>query len=258
MREAGISERRACRVVGLSRTVRRYEPRRVAESEIAVQLRQLADRHPRWGFKKLYNALRNAGYKWNHKRVHRVYRALKLHLRVKRGKRLPKRTPLPLAQTEQPNECWSMDFMSDALLNGRRFRTFNVLDDFNREALAIEADRSLPALRIIRVLDRIADQRGYPQRVRVDNGPEFTSQAFQEWAQAHAVRIDFIQPGCPAQNAYIERFNRTFREEMLDFYLFGSLTEIRDMIENWLHSYNHHRPHDALHGLTPATFGAGI
>jgi putative transposase len=254
IQEHGISERRACRVVGLSRTVKRYSPKRVADSEIAVQLRQLADEHPRWGFKKLYHALRNAGYGWNHKRVHRVYRAMKLHLRIKRGKRLPTRTPLPLAQTEKPNECWSMDFMSDALLNGRRFRTFNVIDDYNREALAIEADTSLPALRVTRVLDRIATERGYPQRIRVDNGPEFTSRVVEQWAQTHNVQLDFIKPGCPAQNAYIERFNRTYREEILDFYLFVSLAEVREITETWLHSYNHQRPHDALHGLTPAAF----
>jgi putative transposase len=158
--------------------VKRYVPKRVTEGEIAAYLRTLVDAHPRWGFKKLYDALRNAGHGWNHKRVHRVYRALKLHLRVKRGKRLPKRTPQPLEQTGKPNECWSLDFMSDALLNGRRFRTFNVIDDFNRQALAIEADSSLPAVRVTGVLDQIAAERGYPQRVRVDNGPEFTSKAF--------------------------------------------------------------------------------
>lgn len=226
----------------------------MADSEIAVQLRQLADAHPRWGFKKFSHTLRNAGYGWNHKRVHRVYRAMKLHLRIKRGKRLPPRTPLPLGQTEKPNACWSMDFMSDAFLNGRRFRTFNVIDDFNREALAIEADTSLPALRVIPVLDRIATERGYPQRIRVDNGPEFTSRVFEQWAQAHKIQLDFIKPGCPAQNAYIERFNRTYREEILDFYLFGSLAEVRELTQTWLHSYNHERPHDALHGLTPAAF----
>lgn len=254
MGEHGISERRACRIVGLSRTVKRYTPKRVADGEIAVQLRQLADAHPRWGFKKLSDALRNAGYGWNHKRIHRVYRALKLHLRVKRGKRLPKRTPQPLEQTAKPNECWSLDFMSDALLNGRRFRTFNVIDDFNREALTMEADTSLPALRVIRVLDRVAAERGYPQRVRVDNGPEFTSKVFEQWAQAHHVQLDFTMPGRPAQNAYIERFNRTYREEVLDFYLFVSLTAVREITQTWLHRYNHERPHDALHGLTPAAF----
>ena len=225
--EYGISQRRACRIVGLSSSLCYYQPRRVADSEIAGKLREKADDQPRWGFRKLYHALRNAGYGWNHKRMHRVYRMLKLHLRVKRGKRLPRRNPLPLAQTGQYNECWSVDFMSDSLLTGRRFRTLNVIDDFNREGLGIEVDTSLPAVRVTKVLDRIAEQRGYPERIRVDNGPEFTSAAFHHWAQEHQVHLDFIQPGRPAQNAYIERFNRTFREEVLDYYLFSSLAEVR-------------------------------
>lgn len=252
--EHAISQRRACRLVGLSSSLCYYQPKRVVDTELAARLRELADQHPRWGFKKLYYALRNAGYGWNHKRVHRIYRALKLHLRVKRGKRLPKRTPLPLVQTEQPNECWSVDFMSDALLNGRRFRTLNVIDDFNREGLAIEVDTSLPALRVIRVLDQIALWRGYPQRIRVDNGPEFIAAVFQSWADLHQIHLDFIQPGRPDQNAYIERFNRTYREEVLDFYLFTSLQEVRDITEIWLHTYNHLRPHDALAGSVPVAF----
>lgn len=250
----GISERRACRVVRLSRSVYHYQSKRIADSEIAHQLGELADQQPRWGFKKLYHALRNAGYDWNHKRVHRVYRAMKLHLRVKRGKRLPRRTPLPLEQTGQLNECWSLDFMSDALLSGQRFRTLNVIEDFNREVLAIEIDTSLPALRVTRVLDQVAAVRGYPQRLRLDNGPEFTSFQFQQWAQTHHVHLDFIQPGRPAQNAYIERFNRTYRTEVLDFYLFSSLQEVRDITDNWFYCYNHQRPHAALDGLPPAVF----
>jgi putative transposase len=253
-----ISQRRACRLVGLSRSVWQYQPKRVADSEIAAHLRLLADQQPRWGFKKLYDALRHQGYAWNHKRVHRVYRALKLHLRVSRGKRLPKRTPQPLAPTGAVNECWSLDFMSDALLNGRRFRTFNVIDDFNREVLAIEVDTSLPAQRVTRVLDQIAAWRGYPQRVRVDNGPEFTSNPFHVWAQLHEVALDFIQPGRPAQNAYIERFNRTYRTEVLDFYVFTSLQEVSQITENWMRSYNQQRPHDALGGLPPTHFLAAL
>lgn len=252
--EYNISQRRACRLVGLSSSLCYYQPKRVADTEIMLKLRTLADQQPRWGFKKLYDALRNAGYAWNHKRLHRIYRALKLHLRVKRGKRLPNRTPLPLRQTGQLNECWSVDFMSDALLSGRRFRTLNVIDDFNREVLAIEVDSSLPAQRVTRVLDQIAFERDYPQRIRVDNGPEFTSTTFHDWAHTHHIHLDFIQPGRPAQNAYIERFNRTYREEVLDFYLFASLQELRTITETWLHTYNYLRPHDALDGSVPAAF----
>lgn len=254
MQEQGFSERRACRLLGLSRSVKQYQGKRETDAEIAKQLRRLAERHPRWGCKKLGDALRGAGYAWNHKRIHRVYQNLKLQVRVKPRKRLPRRQPQALQASASANGCWSMDFMSDALLNGRRFRSFNVIDDFNRQALAIEIDASLPALRIVRVLEQIAAVRGYPQRVRVDNGPEFTSKCFAQWAELHQVYIDFIQPGRPAQNAYIERFNRTYREEVLDAHLFASLSEVRQMTHTWLDSYNHERPHDALQGLPPVAF----
>jgi putative transposase len=147
-----------------------------------------------------------------------------------------------------------MDFMSDALLSGQRFRTLNLIDDYNREALAIEVDTSLPGQRVVRVLERIADWRGYPQRIRIDNGPEFMSKALLTWGQQHQVLLDFIEPGQPAQNAYIERFNRTYREEVLDLYLFQSLKEVRRLTHVWLHHYNQDRPHDALDGRPPVAF----
>ena len=147
--------------------------------------------------------------------------------------------------------------MSDTLFHGRRFRTFNVLDDFNREALAIEVDLDLPAVRIIRVLARIADQRGYPHRLRCDNGPELVSIALAGWADDHGVELDFIKPGKPTQNSYVERFNRTYRDESLDLYLFRTLTEVRDLTASWIRKYNEERPHDSLGDLTPAEYLAG-
>ena len=147
-----------------------------------------------------------------------------------------------------------MDFMSDALMCGRRFRTFNILDDFNREALAIEIDLSLPAPRVIRVLERVALLRGYPEKLRVDNGPEFISLALADWAEEHDVMLDFIQPGKPTQNSYIERFNRTYRDELLDLYLFRSLREVRHMTEDWMIRYNKERPHDSLNDMTPVEY----
>lgn len=179
---------------------------------------------------------------------------MKLNLRITRRKRLPKRYPAVLAEPDAPNQCWSMDFMSDALLSGQRFRTLNVIDDYNREALAIEIDTSLPALRVISVLEQIADWHGFPARIRIDNGPEFISTKLMAWAQAHDVLLDFIQPGKPAQNAYIEWFNRTYREEVLDFYLFQSLKEVREITRQWISSYNQERPHDALNGMTPTAY----
>lgn len=187
---------------------------------------------------------------WNHKRIHRIYCLLKLNFRRKGKQRLPVRNPSPLATPEALNQSWSVDFMHDALVCGRRFRTFNVVDDFNREALSIEIDLNLPALRVVRVLDRIAANRGYPVMLRMDNGPEFISLALAEWAEQHAVKLEFIQPGKPTQNAFIERFNRTYRTEILDFYLFRTLNEVREITERWVSEYNCERPHESLNNMT--------
>lgn len=203
--------------------------------------------------------MRLDGYKWNHKRVRRVYRQMGLNLRIKPKKRLPSRNPRPLIAPEQPNVCWSADFMSDSLTNGRYFRTLNVIDDFNREALWIEIDTSLPSQRVERVLDRIAAERGsYPTALRSDNGSEFIAHRLAKWAKAHDVLLDFIEPGKPAQNAYIERFNRTYREDILDAYLFDNLTGVRELTERWLLEYNTVRPHDSLGGLPPTLYAAQL
>ena len=147
-----------------------------------------------------------------------------------------------------------MDFMSDALKCGRRFRTFNVVDDFNREVLGIEVDLSLPSQRVIRALDRIAEWRGYPAQIRMDNGPEFTALALSDWAEDKGVKLEFIKPGKPSQNGYVERFNRTYRTEILDFYLFSELEEVRDITSQWMREYNEERPHESLGDMTPAEY----
>ncbi|EIO4300463.1 IS3 family transposase, partial [Salmonella enterica subsp. enterica serovar Cerro] len=198
--------------------------------------------------------LRRQGYMWNHKRIHRIYCLLKLTFRRKGKQRLPVRNPSPLATPEALNQSWSVDFMHDALVCGRRFRTFNVVDDFNREALSIEIDLNLPAPRVVRVLDRIAANRGYPVMLRMDNGPEFISLALAEWAEQHAVKLEFIQPSKPTQNAFIERFNRTYRTEILDFYLFRTLNEAREITERWVSEYNCERPHESLNNMTPEEY----
>lgn len=254
----GLSERQACRLLGVSRTGYRYEPQRRDDGEIIARLQDLAERKPRWGLGKMVDRLHHEGYRWNHKRIGRVYRQLQLNIRVRPKKRLPTRSPLALAVPATTNTCWSVDFMHDSLASGRTFRTFNVIDDFNREALAIEVDTSLPAQRVVRVLDTLAAWRGYPQRLRSDNGPEFISNKLDEWAEKHGVLLDFIQPGRPAQNAYIERFNRTFREEVLDLYLFDNLAEARAITETWLEEYNAIRPHESLSGLTPYGYAAEV
>ena len=191
---------------------------------------------------------------WNHKRVHRVYRELGLNLRVKPKKRLPLRKPQPLEAPDQANVSWSLDFMHDSLVTGRPIRTLNILDDFNREGLWIEVASSIPSARVIRVLNVLALWRGHPQQLRIDNGPEFISRTMADWAVEHQVHLAFIQPGKPAQNAYIERFNRTFREDILDAYLFHSIQEVQDLAQEWLEEYNAVRPHTALGGVPPYQF----
>ena len=251
----GLSERRACRLVGLSRSSYRYVSKQTEEDQdIARKLHELAARHPSWGQKKMTAWLRNQGYGWNHKRIARIYRQEKLHLRSKRRKRLPKRTAVPLEQPQRRNQTWSLDFMSDALASGRAFRTLNILDDFNREALWIEVDVSLPAERVTRVLDAVIAWHGKPRQIRLDNGPEFISRHLARWAAQRQIQLLHIQPGKPAQNGYIERFNRTYRQDVLDAYEFHSLEEVRTITERWLQMYNRVRPYEALKGLPPRQF----
>lgn len=253
-RDHGLTERRACAAVSLRRSVYRYRRRPNRDEELIKGLLELAHQRPEEGFPKLYKRLRRQGRRWNHKRVHRVYCSLKLNKRRKGKRRLPTRNPAPLQVTQTMNECWSADFMSDALWDGRRFRTFNVVDDFNREALTIAVDFSLTAERVVRELERIAAVRGYPLKLRTDNGPEFIALALAEWAEQHDVTLEFIKPGKPMQNGFIERFNRSYRQAVLDMFVFQTLHEVREQTEMWLKEYNQERPHDALGDMSPREF----
>ena len=246
-----MSQRRACRVVGISDSVYRYRPDPNRDNAVIAKLQEATERYPAYGFSKLFKILRRWGHPWNHKRVHRIYCALGLNKRRRGKKLLPRRNPEPLSVPAQANHCWSMDFMSDSLFCGRRYRTFNLLDDFNREAIAIEIDLNLPAPRVIRVLERAVAWRGYPNKLRMDNGPEFISAALAEWAEEHDIELEFIRPGRPMQNSYVERFNRTYRDEILNMYVFRNLSEVREITENWMREYNEERPHDSLGDLTP-------
>lgn len=214
-------------------------------------MQDLAFQHPTYGFRKLFAYLRRAGKIWNHKKVYRVYKQLKLNKRRKGKRRLPARVKQPLQQQTMVNQSWSMDFMSDSMVGGRKFRTFNVMDDCSREALAIEVDTSLSSKRIIRTLNRAIDMHGKPTAVRVDNGPEFTSSDFELWAKERGITIQYIQPGRPMQNGYIERFNRLYREAVLDAYLFFDLYQVKQLTSEWMEEYNQRRPHEALNNLTP-------
>jgi putative transposase len=214
-------------------------------------LLNIAVDHPRYGFKKMFQMIRAQGLFMNHKRVYRIYCELKLNLKRKNKKRLPSREAKALVQPALPNECWSLDYMSDALFTGKRFRTVNVIDDFNREGLGIEVAFSIPAKRVTQCLDIIAIRKGYPKVIRVDNGPENISKHFAGWANSHGVTLQFIQPGKPAQNGFIERFNRSYREEILSMYLFKNIREVQRLTNDWLRHYNEVRPHEALGFKTP-------
>ncbi len=217
-------------------------------------LNEIVARKPRWGFWKLHDRLRIEGHRINHKRLHRVYCAMKLNLPRRTKRRLPQRLRQPLAAPIGLNKIWALDFMADTLYGGRVFRTFNVIDEGNREVLGIEVATSIPSLRVIRVMEQLIELYGKPQAIRLDNGAELTSIAFTEWCQSHGIELRFIQPGKPDQNAFIERFNKTYREEVLSAYVFDSLEQVREITESWLHEYNEERPHDSLGQLPPLTF----
>lgn len=191
---------------------------------------------------------------WNHKRVYRIYTSMRLNLSNKRKKRLPARVKAPLVRPVAPNITWSLDFMHDTLSNGKTIRTLNIIDDFSREALSIIVDTSLPSARVIRELKKLIDWRGRPEKIRSDNGPEFCSGQLQEWCLWKGISWEYIQPGKPTQNSLIERFNRTFRQDVLDSYMFESLTEARKYAQAWAWMYNNVRPHSMLGYFTPNEF----
>ena len=256
MAEKQLSATRACRAVGISRSAW-YKPSvdsLTRDWGVIEALTKMVEKHRRWEFWMCYQRLRLDGHRWNHKRIYRVYKELGLNQKRRTKKRIPVRTRQPLEVAPVANAVWSVDFMHDTLYVGRRFRTLNVLDEGVREALDIEVDTSLSGERVVRVLDRLQSWRRLPGAIRCDNGPELTSQVFVDWCQKNNVEIRYIQPGKPNPNAFIERFNRTYREEVLDAYLFEDLDHVRSVIYEWLKSYNEKRPHDALGGLPPAVF----
>lgn len=224
------------------------------DSFIIDKLQQLAVEHPREGFWKCHYRLRNLGEVINHKRLHRVYQQLDLPLRRKHKKRLPSRVKEPLAVPTHFTHTWSIDFMSDAIAGSRKFRTFNVIDDYNREVLFIEADYSLKSSRVIWILRHLINKYGKPEKIRMDNGPEFIAGLAKTWSEANGIEFKHIQPGKPTQNAYIERFNKSYRDGVLDAYLFENLDQVREVTASWVHDYNHFRPHESLLNLSPIAY----
>jgi putative transposase len=253
--EHEVSERRACGLIGVARSSCRYQPKEKDEKGVRAALRELALERPRFGYRRLGEMLRRRGWPMNHKRVYRLYRAEGLVMRRRKRKRVAA-PRLPLGLPTRPQEMWTMDFTHDALVSGRKFRTLNLMDGYTRQALAIEVDTSLPGARVVRVLERLRLEHGAPERIQVDNGPEFISQVVDQWAYEHGVALHFIRPGKPTDNGRIESFNGKFRDECLRQFWFVNLVEARERIEAWRIDYNQVRPHSSLGYQTPQEFAA--
>jgi len=249
-----FSERRACVIVGLCRGSYRYQAKPKNDAEIRSRLRELAQKRRKSGAPMLHTLLRREGHLINHKRTERLYREEGLSLRLKKRKKRTSHIRVVMDKPERINQHWSMDFVSDSLYNGRRFRVLTVVDDLSRECPVLEVDHSLTGQRVARVLDRIALTRGLPEVITVDNGPEFISKALDLWAYENSVKLRFIQPGKPTQNAFIESFNGKFRNECLNDNVFVSLNSARNIIEDWRLDYNFERPHSSLNGMAPTEF----
>ena len=248
-----VSERRACRLVGFSRSAAWRPLKSCSDAELRQRLKALAERYPRYGYPTLHELLRTEGLVINRKRTYRLYREEGLQVRTKRRKKLTRpRVPMPVPI--RVNERWSVDFVSDQLATGRRFRVLNLVDDFSRECVLQVVDFSLSGERLANELDRLSQIRALPRTLVCDNGPEFASKAMFFWSKRNRVKLHFIQPGKPTQNAFVESFNGKFREYCLDLHWFASLSDARDTIAAWRYHYNHVRPHRSLNRKPPAVF----
>ena len=250
----GFSERRACELVGQHRSVQRYESVREEDPALPERIVELAAERPRFGYRRIHSLLRREGYEVNHKKVSRIYRDLGLAVRRKKRKRVAQANREAAPKTEAVNDCWSMDFLSDSLTDGRALRIFAVVDDHSRLCPCIDADTSLPAGRVIRALEAAIEIHGKPRAIRTDNGPEFTSRALDEWLHEQGITHHFIRPGKPVENAFAESFNGRLRDEFLNLHLFRSVQHARDLAREWVEDYNTIRPHSSLSGMPPREY----
>lgn len=257
MEATAVSQRRACLLVGISRSTLNYTSKRAeSDDEVKVRLSELAQERRRFGYRRLHALLRREGFEINHKRVYRLYSESNLAVKRRKKRKGVAVERQPLVLPDAPNETWSMDFVMDALSDGRRLKTLTIVDDFTKEALDIVVARSITGEYVTRILDSIAQFRGYPSAIRTDQGPEFTGRALDQWAYQHGVQLKLIQPGKPVQNAYIESFNGKYRDECLNEHWFTSLHQAREIIADWRKDYNENRPHSALNYKTPSEFAA--
>ena len=251
--EHNVSVSRACGIISLCRSMYYYDSCK-DDSEVITLLEQWVARKPTRGFWYYYGRIRKDGYIINHKRLRRVYMKMKLNLRRKHKRRLPARLKVPLQAPEVINKSWTMDFMHDSLISGRKFRVLNLMDEYNRELLAVEVDISIGAERVKQVLLQTIEWRGKPATIRVDNGPEFISSTLRGFCEKEKINLQYIQPGKPMQNGFIERFNRSFREDILDAYLFENLKQVREQAWVWMEEYNQYHPHQSLKDKSPIEY----
>jgi putative transposase len=254
----GVSERRSCSALRFDRRTHRYRSVRPDQAPLRQRIKEIAEVRIRYGYRRIHVLLRREGWPVNHKRVRRLYREEGLNLRTKRPRRhvmAARRVERPLAS--KPNEIWAMDFVSDALFNGKRFRALTVVDAYTRECLAIHADQGIKGEQVVDVMDRLLFERGSPPaKIRVDNGPEFISRALDHWAYINRVTLDFSRPGKPTDNAFVESFNGRLRDECLNTHWFLSLDDARAKLEAWRRDFNENRPHTSLGFMTPAEFAS--
>jgi putative transposase len=249
-----VSEKRACGLIGITRWINRYQSRRDSQLELRMRLRELASNRVRYGYRRLTVLLRREGWKVNTKRVYRLYREEGLQVRTKKRAKRAAHARVPLPAATRPNQRWSMDFVSDRLTNNRWFRILTVVDQYTRECLCIQADHLQTGEKVVEHMNHLVARRGRPESITTDNGSEFAGQAMDAWAHQAGVKLDFIRPGRPVQNGYIESFNGRLRDECLNTEIFSSLADAREKLEGWRHDYNETRPHSALADRTPGEF----